>query len=182
MNEFLENNIDREKRVKCTKGESVGFVLSNSQKFRMSHGSNWSSFSSNHHMKQHSPASNYWQQSFGKCDYSGKRTQQEGNNNQNQASSFSVSNRHIKQHFPENNCWPRSFGKCNNSGERNEAHSNQNQASSLKFSGMNLGDVMKVTVMEEMKNLKMSKDVPLDLSMKSGSKKNEFSLFKKRSK
>ena len=95
------------KQVKCIKGESVGFELSNLQKFKMSHGSDWSSFSSNHHMKQHSPANHYW---------------------------------------------PQSFGKCENSGKRNEAHSNQNQASSLKFSGMNLGDVMKVTVMEEMKN------------------------------
>ena len=31
---------------------------------------------------------------------------------------------------------------------------------------MNLGDVMKVTVMEEMKILKMTKDTPLDLSVK----------------
>ena len=46
------------------------------------------------------------------------------------------------------------------------AHSNQRQASSLKFSGMNLGDVTKVTVMEEMKILEMTKDVPLDLSVK----------------
>ena len=46
------------------------------------------------------------------------------------------------------------------------AHSNQRQASSLKFSGMTLGDVMKVTVMEEMKILEMTKDVPLDLSVK----------------
>ena len=149
----------------------------------MSHGSDWSSFSSNHHMKQHSPANHYWPQSFGKCDYSGKKRQQQASSNQNQASSISFSNRHIKQHSSENNYWTQSFGKCENSGKRNEAHSNQNQASSLKFSGMNLGDVMKVTVMEEMKNLKMSKDVPLDLSMKSGNhkKKNEFSLFKKRS-
>lgn len=42
-----------------------------------------------------------------------------------------------------------------------------NQAASLKFSGMNLGDVMKVTVMEEMTFLKMIKDKPLDLSDKS---------------
>ena len=45
-------------------------------------------------------------------------------------------------------------------------HTNQSKASSLKFSGMNLGDVMKVTVMEEMKILKMTKDTPLDLSVK----------------
>ena len=65
------------------------------------------------------------------------------------------------------------------------AHSNQNQASSLKFSGMNLGDVMKVTVNEEMRNLKMTKDVPLDLSHKKSwnhAKKNDFSVsFKRRS-
>ena len=141
------------------------------------------SHSSKRHMKQHSLANNYWQQSFGKCDHSGKRRQQEANSNQNQTSSFNFSKRHIKQHSSENNYWTRSFGKYDKSGKRQEAHSNQNQASSLKFSGMNLGDVMKVTVMEEMKNLKMSKDVPLDLSMKSGNqaRKNEFSLFKKRS-
>ena len=31
---------------------------------------------------------------------------------------------------------------------------------------MNLGDVMKVTVMEEMEKLKMSKEKPLDLTVK----------------
>ena len=31
---------------------------------------------------------------------------------------------------------------------------------------MGLGDIMKVTVMEEMSSLKMSKEIPLDLSMK----------------
>ena len=65
------------------------------------------------------------------------------------------------------------------------AHSNQNQASNLKFSGMNLGDVMKMTVNEEMRNLKMTKDVPLDLSLKKSwnhAKKNDFSVsFKRRS-
>ena len=152
----------------------------------MSQSSAWPSSSSNRHMKQYSLTSNCWQQSFGKCDHSGKRRQQDSNINQNQASSFSFNNRHIiKQHSPEKNYWTQPFGKFDDSGKRwrQEAHSNQNQASSLKFSGMNLGDVMKVTVMEEMKNLKMSKDVPLDLSMKSWNhaKKNEFSAFKKRS-
>ena len=151
----------------------------------MSHSSAWPSFSSNCQIKHQSITNNYWQQSFGKCDYSGKRRQQEASSNQNNASSFSFSNRHTKQHSPEKNYWTQSFGKFDNSGKRwrQEAHSNQNQASSLKFSGMNLGDVMKITVMEEMKNLKMSKDVPLDLSLKSWNhaKKNEFSSFKKRS-
>ena len=54
-----------------------------------------------------------------------------------------------------------------NTGGCQVAHTNQ--ASSLKFSGMNLGDVMKVTVMEEMKILKMTKDTPLDLSVKNKS-------------
>ena len=53
-----------------------------------------------------------------------------------------------------------------NTGGCQVAHTNQNKASSLKFSGMNLGDVMKVTVMEEMNILKMTKDTPLDLSVK----------------
>ena len=120
-------------------------------------------------MKQYSLTNNCWQQSFGKCDHSGKRRQQDSNINQNQASSSSFSNRHIKQHSPEKNYWTQPFGKFDDSGKRwrQAAHSNQNQSSSLKFSGMNLGDVMKITVMEEMKNLKMSKDVPLDLSLKS---------------
>ena len=65
------------------------------------------------------------------------------------------------------------------------AHSNQGQGSSLKFSGMNLGDVMKMTVNEEMRNLKMTKDAPLDLSLKKSwnhPKKNDYSVsFKRRS-
>jgi len=36
-----------------------------------------------------------------------------------------------------------------------------------RFSGMNLGDVMKITVMKEMEKLNMTKDKPLDLSKKS---------------
>eukprot|EP00092_Neocalanus_flemingeri_P059188 GFUD01070679.1.p1 GENE.GFUD01070679.1~~GFUD01070679.1.p1 ORF type:complete len:128 (+),score=23.32 GFUD01070679.1:40-423(+) len=35
-----------------------------------------------------------------------------------------------------------------------------------RFSGMNLGDVMRITVMKEMDKLKMSNDKPLDLSSK----------------
>ena len=35
-----------------------------------------------------------------------------------------------------------------------------------RFSGMNLGDVMRITVMKEMDQLKMSNDKPLDLSFK----------------
>ena len=35
-----------------------------------------------------------------------------------------------------------------------------------KFSGMNLGDIMRVTVMEEMNHLKMFTEKPLDLSVK----------------
>ena len=55
------------------------------------------------------------------------------------------------------------FQRQNSIPKRSQvAHTNQ--ASSLKFSGMNLGDVMKVTVMEEMSILKMTKDQPLDLS------------------
>ena len=58
------------------------------------------------------------------------------------------------------------FPRQNSIAKRSqEAHTNQ--AASLKFSGMNLGDVMKVTVMEEMTTLKMTKDKPLDLSAKS---------------
>ena len=34
------------------------------------------------------------------------------------------------------------------------------------FSGMNLGDVMRVTVMQEMDHLKMNRNKPLDLSCK----------------
>ena len=60
----------------------------------------------------------------------------------------------------------RSLSPNFNNGGCQGAHTNQSKASSLKFSGMNLGDVMKVTVMEEMKILKMTKDTPLDLSVK----------------
>ena len=35
-----------------------------------------------------------------------------------------------------------------------------------KFYGMNLGDIMKITVREEMSKLKMSKEKPLDLTVK----------------
>ena len=42
----------------------------------------------------------------------------------------------------------------------------QRDTTTPRFSGMNLGDVMKVTVMEEMKNLKMNRNEPLDLSNK----------------
>ena len=35
-----------------------------------------------------------------------------------------------------------------------------------RFSGMNLGDIMRVTVMQEMETLKMNKSKPLDLSCK----------------
>lgn len=42
----------------------------------------------------------------------------------------------------------------------------QQQHNEAKFSGMNLGDVMKVIVMEEMSKLKMSKEKPLDLTVK----------------
>ena len=41
-----------------------------------------------------------------------------------------------------------------------------NQSFGPKFSGMNLGDIMKITVLEEMENLKMFRDKPLDLSVK----------------
>ena len=40
-----------------------------------------------------------------------------------------------------------------------------------RFSGMNFGDVMKITVMKEMESLKMMSDHPLDLSKKSGGTK-----------
>ena len=43
---------------------------------------------------------------------------------------------------------------------------NQQHHYGAKFSGMNLGDVMKVVVMEEMSKLKMSKEKPLDLTLK----------------
>ena len=36
-----------------------------------------------------------------------------------------------------------------------------------RFSGMNFGDVMKITVMKEMETLKMTSENPLDLSKKS---------------
>eukprot|EP00090_Calanus_glacialis_P011978 TRINITY_DN20418_c0_g1_i1.p1 TRINITY_DN20418_c0_g1~~TRINITY_DN20418_c0_g1_i1.p1 ORF type:complete len:129 (-),score=28.29 TRINITY_DN20418_c0_g1_i1:72-458(-) len=39
-----------------------------------------------------------------------------------------------------------------------------------RFSGMNFGDVMRITVMKEMDQLKMTKDQPLDLSNKSWKK------------
>ena len=43
---------------------------------------------------------------------------------------------------------------------------NNNTIFSSKFSGMNLGDVMKVTVMEEMTKLNMTQNKPMDLSDK----------------
>ena len=42
----------------------------------------------------------------------------------------------------------------------------QRDRTTPRFSGMNLGDVMKVTVMKEMSALKMSNNKPLDLSDK----------------
>ena len=42
---------------------------------------------------------------------------------------------------------------------------------------MNLGDVMKVTVMEEMSKLKMSKEKPLDLSIKPLNFANKKQMF-----
>ena len=105
---------------------------------------------------------------------------------QRSAWSSCSSKRDTKQHSPSNNNWPPSFGKCDTFGKGRhlEAHSNQNKASSLKFSGMNPGCVMKMIINEEMRNLKMTKDVPLDLSRKSWNhtKKNDFSVpFKRRS-
>ena len=66
---------------------------------------------------------------------------------------FKDSSFSMRSQFQRQNSVPKRF---------QAAHTNQ--ASSLKFSGMNLGDVMKVTVMEEMTILKMTKDQPLDLS------------------
>ena len=42
----------------------------------------------------------------------------------------------------------------------------QKEFTTPRFSGMNLGDVMKVTVMEEMDHLKMYRNEPMDLSNK----------------
>ena len=42
----------------------------------------------------------------------------------------------------------------------------QRDRTTPKFSGMNFGDLMKVTVMEEMENLKMYRNEPMDLSNK----------------
>ena len=80
-------------------------------------------------------------------------------------SSFSSSAEN-KSSSSSRSTWSQFQSQNPNSGKCPVAHSNQRQASSLKFSGMNLGDVTKVTVMEEMKILEMTKDVPLDLSVK----------------
>merc|ERR1712106_207469 len=54
-------------------------------------------------------------------------------------------------------------------GRRRISHKSSSSNStnfSSKFSGMNLGDVMRVTVMEEMSKLNMTQNKPMDLSDK----------------
>ena len=53
----------------------------------------------------------------------------------------------------------------------------RHQDTAAKFSGMSLGDIMRVTVMEEMNHLNMSTDKPLDLSVKPRSLAKKNKLF-----
>ena len=53
----------------------------------------------------------------------------------------------------------------------------RHQHTAAKFSGMSLGDIMRVTVMEEMNHLNMSTDKPLDLSVKPRSLAKKNKLF-----